>query len=289
MNIFICGLGLIGGSVAKAVKAHTFHTVIGFDRDDAVCRAAIAEGAIDRAGSVGDLAACDLVLVALYPDAAAAFVSENLAKFKPGAILVDTCGIKSAVAAKIAAAIKGSSIRYIGGHPMAGTERSGYENAFGDLFAGASMILCPDYCDDEKALKTVSDFFLEIGFGRITVSNCAHHDEVIAFTSQLAHVVSSAYIHGRLSTAYSGFSAGSFADMTRVARLSADMWTELFFENGENLSAAIGELIENLEKYKTALDSGDRAAMHALLAEGNARKIESEKLGAAPKKGTTAC
>lgn len=289
MNIFICGLGLIGGSVAKAVKAHTFHTVIGFDRDDAVCRAAIAEGAIDRAGSVGDLAACDLVLVALYPDAAAAFVSENLAKFKPGAILVDTCGIKSAVAAKIAAAIKGSSIRYIGGHPMAGTERSGYENAFGDLFAGASMILCPDYCDDEKALKTVSDFFLEIGFGRITVSNCAHHDEVIAFTSQLAHVVSSAYIHGRLSTAYNGFSAGSFADMTRVARLSADMWTELFFENGENLSAAIGELIENLEKYKTALDSGDRAAMHALLAEGNARKIESEKLGAAPKKGTTAC
>lgn len=288
MNIFICGLGLIGGSIAKAVKAHTFHTVIGCDRDDAVCRAAVAEGAIDRAGSADDLANCDLVLVALYPDAAAAFVADNLNKFKPGAILVDTCGIKSEVAAKIAATVKNSSVRYIGGHPMAGTERSGFENSFGDLFANASMILCPEYCDDEKALKTVSDFFLEIGFGRITLSSCAHHDEVIAFTSQLAHVVSSAYIHGRLSTEYSGFSAGSFADMTRVARLSADMWTELFFENGANLSDAIGELIGNLQKYKTALDTGDRAAMHALLAEGNARKIESEKLNI-PKEGTKKC
>lgn len=288
MNIFICGLGLIGGSIAKAVKAHTFHTVIGCDRDNAVCRAAVAEGAIDRAGSADDLASCDLVLVALYPDAAAAFVADNLSKFKPGAILVDTCGIKSEVAAKIAATVRGSGIRYIGGHPMAGTERSGFESSFGDLFAGASMILCPEYCDDEKALKTVSDFFLEIGFGRITLSSCAHHDEVIAFTSQLAHVVSSAYIHGRLSTEYSGFSAGSFADMTRVARLSADMWTELFFENGANLSDAIGELIDNLQKYKTALDTGDRAAMHTLLAEGNARKIESEKLST-PKEGTKTC
>lgn len=288
MNIFICGLGLIGGSIAKAVKAHTFHTVIGFDRDGAVCSAARAEGAIDRIGSTDDLSACDLVLVALYPDAAAAFVRENLAKFKADAILVDTCGIKSAVAAAIAEAVAGSGIRYIGGHPMAGTERSGYTNAFGDLFAGASMILCPEYCADEKALATVSDFFLEIGFGRITLSSCTHHDEVIAFTSQLAHVVSSAYIHGRLSTAYSGFSAGSFADMTRVARLSADMWTELFFENRENLSAAIGELMENLAKYKAALDGGDHAAMHALLAEGNARKIESEKLAVA-KEGAKSC
>lgn len=288
MNIFICGLGLIGGSIAKAVKAHTFHTVIGYDRAKTVCHAAKAEGAIDRIGTTDDLRTADLVIVALYPDASADFVCENLERFKPGVILTDTCGIKSAVAAKIAAAVGGHDIRYIGGHPMAGTERSGFENAFGELFAGASMILCPEYCDDRSALKTLSDFFLEIGFGRITLSSCAHHDEVIAFTSQLAHVVSSAYIHGHLSTAYSGFSAGSFADMTRVARLSADMWTELFFENGANLSNAIGELIGNLEKYKATLDTDDRAAMHALLAEGNARKIESEKLQSAPK-GKNAC
>lgn len=288
MNIFICGLGLIGGSIAKAVKAHTFHTVIGYDRADAVCHTAKAEGAIDRIGTTNDLQTADLVIVALYPDATADFVCKNLKHFKTGVILTDTCGIKSAVAEKIADAVKGYDIRYIGGHPMAGTERSGFENAFGDLFAGASMILCPEYCDDPDALKALSDFFLEIGFGRITLSSCTHHDEVIAFTSQLAHVVSSAYIHGRLSTAYSGFSAGSFADMTRVARLSADMWTELFFENGTNLSNAIGELICNLEKYKAALDTDDRATMHALLAEGNARKIESEKLQTAPK-GAKAC
>ena len=288
MNIFICGLGLIGGSIAKAVKAHTFHTVIGFDRDAEVSRRAEAEGVIDRAGQPRDLAECDIVIVALYPDAAAAFVGENLKSFKANAILVDTCGIKTEVAVKIAALVKGTSVRYIGGHPMAGTERSGYENAFAELFTGASMILCPEYCDDKAALDTLSELFLGIGFGRITVSTCKHHDEVIAFTSQLAHVVSSAYIHGRLATEYSGFAAGSFADMTRVARLSADMWTELFFENRENLSDALGELIGNLESYKAALDKGDRDAMHALLAEGNARKIESEKLQFTPK-GKSKC
>ena len=274
MNIFICGLGLIGGSIAKAVKAHTFHTVIGCDRDNAVCRAAVAEGAIDRAGSADDLASCDLVLVALYPDAAAAFVADNLSKFKPGAILVDTCGIKSEVAAKIAATVRGSGIRYIGGHPMAGTERSGFENSFGDLFAGASMILCPEYCDDEKALKTVSDFFLEIGFGRITLSSCAHHDEVIAFTSQLAHVASNAYIKSPTAKKHKGFSAGSYKDMTRVAWLAPHMWAELFMENKEFLLKEIDCYIEHLSEYKTAMEHDDEETLIRLLDEGKKRKEE---------------
>ena len=223
MNIFICGLGLIGGSIAKAVKAHTFHTVIGCDRDDAVCRAAVAEGAIDRAGSADDLAELRSCARRALPGRGGSLCRRQPFKVQAG------CDPRGHLRHQIrgggedrARPYRGSGIRYIGGHPMAGTERSGFENSFGDLFAGASMILCPEYCDDEKALKTVSDFFLEIGFGRITLSSCAHHDEVIAFTSQLAHVVSSAYIHGRLSTEYSGFSAGSFADMTRVARLSAE-------------------------------------------------------------------
>ena len=124
----------------------------------------------------------------------------------------------------------------------------------------------------------LAEFFTDIGFGKVTISSADHHDKVIAFTSQLAHVVSSAYVHGEYATEHKGFSAGSFKDMTRVARLNADMWTELFFENRENLSETIGELIKNLEKYKAALDSCDRDAMHSLLADGNDRKIKSDNL-----------
>ena len=161
---------------------------------------------------------------------------------------------------------------------MAGVERSGFDHSFASLFDGASMILCPDYCKDKKAVQTLSELFSDIGFGRITISSAAHHDKVIAFTSQLAHVVSSAYVQGEYATEHKGFSAGSFKDMTRVARLNADMWTELFFENTKNLSDVLGELIANLEKYKAALDSGDRDAMHKLLSDGNDRKIKSENL-----------
>ena len=278
MNIFVCGLGLIGGSFAKAIRANTKHTVYGFDADSAVMQAALAEGNIDFAATEKDLVHCDLVLVALYPAATISFVQKNIAFFRKNAILIDTCGIKTEVCTALAEAVRGTTVRFIGGHPMAGIERSGYAHAFAELFCGASMILCTEFCTDSAAVQTVSELCKAIGFGRITLSTCTHHDEVIAFTSQLAHVVSSAYVHGRLATEHSGFSAGSYKDMTRVARLNADMWTELFFQNAANLSAATEELIANLEKFKTALDTNDREGMHALLADGNARKKESDKL-----------
>ncbi len=278
MNIFICGLGLIGGSLAKAISARTAHTVIGYNRTAAVCEEALRVGAIQKIGEPKDLGTCELVIMGLYPQATIDFVKENLHFFRQDAILVDTCGIKTEVCEALGALTKGTSVRFIGGHPMAGIERSGFSHAFPELFDGASMILCPEYCSDAAAVDTVEKLFCELGFGRITVSTAAHHDKVIAFTSQLAHVVSSAYVQGEYATQHSGFSAGSFRDMTRVARLNADMWTELFFENAENLSAVTGELIDNLQKYKTALDTNDREGMHRLLAEGNERKIQSENL-----------
>ena len=278
MNIFICGLGLIGGSFAKAIRERTVNRIYGFDMDAKVVEAAKADGTIHVAATEKDLAECDLVIVALYPTATVDFVKNNLSRFKENAILLDTCGIKTEVCEALGALVKDTTVRFVGGHPMAGIERSGFAHAFGSLFAGASMILCTEFCKDSAAVQTVSTLCSDIGFGRITLSTYRHHDEVIAFTSQLAHVVSSAYMHGTLATEHRGFSAGSFKDMTRVARLNADMWTELFFENAENLSAVTGELIENLQKYKTALDTGDRAAMRALLSAGNERKIESENI-----------
>lgn len=278
MNIFICGLGLIGGSFAKAIRERTVNKIYGFDTSEKISAAALADGAIDVVATESDLALCDLVIVALYPKAAIEFVTKNISRFKENAVLLDTCGIKTEVCEAVGNLVKGTGIRFIGGHPMAGIERGGYSHAFSSLFAGASMILCTEFCTDNAAVQTVSALCLDIGFGRITLSSYKHHDEVIAFTSQLAHIVSSAYMHGRLATEHRGFSAGSFKDMTRVARLNADMWTELFFENADNLSDVVGELVENLQKYKNALDTGDREGMHRMLAEGNERKIESENL-----------
>ena len=278
MNIFIAGLGLIGGSLARAISMRTSHFVCGFDLDEKVCHSALACGAINKIGTACDIKNADVVIIALYPKATVAFVKENLNNFKENAIIVDTCGIKSKVCHKLSELTKDAPVNFVGGHPMAGIERSGFEHSFATLFDGASMILCPEFCKEKSAVQTLSELFSDVGFGKITISTASHHDNIIAFTSQLAHVVSSAYVQGEYATEHRGFSAGSFKDMTRVARLNADMWTELFFENSENLSSVIGELIINLEEYKAALDGGNRAAMHKLLADGNERKIKSDNI-----------
>ena len=225
-----------------------------------------------------DISKCELVIMGLYPSATIDFVKENLRFFTRGTILVDTCGIKTEVCRELEKLTEGTGVTVVGGHPMAGIERSGCSNSFAELFDGASMILCPSSSTPAAATQTLSDFFKEIGFGRITISTPSHHDKVIAFTSQLAHLVSSAYVLGEYATEHSGFSAGSYKDMTRVARLNADMWTELFFENRDNLSAVCGELIENLSKFKNALDENDREEVHKMLADGNERKIISDSL-----------
>ena len=278
MNIFISGLGLIGGSFSKAIRFRTIHTVCGFDTNQESCEAALASKAINKIGTTEDIKQADIVIVALYPSATIEFVKENINNFKENAIIVDTCGIKTEVCKTLGEMLKDKAVRFVGGHPMAGVERSGFDHSFASLFDGASMILCPDYCQDNSAVQTLSELFSDIGFGRITISNADHHDKVIAFTSQLAHVVSSAYVQGEYATEHKGFSAGSFKDMTRVARLNADMWTELFYENKDNLSEALGELISNLEKYKAALNSGNRDERHNLLSHGNDRKIKSDNI-----------
>ena len=278
MNICIVGLGLIGGSFARAISTRTGNTVFGFDASPSACGKALAEGAISGIATDKDIAKCDIIIIALYPKATVEFAEKNINLFKENAIILDTCGVKGFVCEKISALAKGKNITFIGGHPMAGIEKSGFENSFASLFDGASMILCPSEDTDKGAIDTLSSLCTECGFDRITISTPDHHDKVIAFTSQLAHLVSSAYVFGEYATEHSGFSAGSYKDMTRVARLNADMWTELFFENKENLSAVCGELIANLEKFKVALDENDRDKIHSMLSDGNKRKIISDSL-----------
>ncbi|MCI8849818.1 MAG: prephenate dehydrogenase [Oscillibacter sp.] len=272
MNVGIVGLGLIGGSMAKSTKARTSHTVWGIDLDHETMTLARMSGAIDGPLTDGNLGDCDLLFVAICPAAAIAWVKENAEKIAKKTILVDLCGVKRVVVDALAPVAEAYGFSYIGGHPMAGKERGGFTSSSDSLFAGASMILTPDKRTDMQLLETLNAYFLDIGFAALTFSDPEEHDRIIAFTSQLAHITSSAYVKSPEAQRRRGFSAGSFQDMTRVARLDEEMWTELFLDDSDFLIRELDILIQNLQAYSDALKSGDAQRVKALLKEGRERK-----------------
>ncbi|MBR1586585.1 MAG: prephenate dehydrogenase [Clostridia bacterium] len=264
----IVGLGLIGGSLAKSIKFHSDHTVLGCDIDETTLLQAKMFRAIDGELTDDALARCDVVLVALYPQAAVDYILARIDSFRPGALVIDCCGVKRFVCDRLFPAFQGKESIFMGGHPMAGRERSGFSYAQDDLFENASMILTPAPGTDVETIRRVKEIFLSIGFGRVRFSTPLEHDEMIAFTSQLAHVVSGAYVKTPLAGKHKGFSAGSFRDMTRVARLNEGMWTELFLENDDLLLKQTEELIRRLTEYRDALKDRDADRLRAILKEG---------------------
>lgn len=272
MNVGIVGLGLIGGSMAKSVKARTAHTVWGADLDQETMALARMSGAIDGALTEENLPQCDLILVAICPGAAIQWVRDHAERISKSAILVDLCGVKRTVVEALAPIAEEHGFAYIGGHPMAGRERGGFTASSEDLYVGASMILTPDKRTDMQLLETLKAFFLDVGFAGLTFSDPEEHDRIIAFTSQLAHITSSAYVKSPEAQRRRGFSAGSFQDMTRVARLDENMWTELFLDDADYLVKELDILIENLTAYSNALKSGDAERVRALLKEGRELK-----------------
>ena len=272
MKIGIIGLGLIGGSMAKAVKERTAHYVFGFDKNEETIFLAEMTKGIDARLTAENLPECDIIFVAIRPDFAVQWVQEHVDLIKKGAILVDLCGVKRSVVDAIAPLAKEYGFHYIGGHPMAGKEVAGYINAASHLFDGASMILTPDAETDLPMLETLRDLFYSIGFGKLVFSTPDEHDRIIAYTSQLAHVTSSAYIQSPESQEHMGFSAGSFRDLTRVARLDEDMWTVLMMDNADYLSNQLDILIKNLQEYQDALHRRDAEKLHSLLKKGREMK-----------------
>ncbi|NBI11117.1 prephenate dehydrogenase [Colidextribacter sp. OB.20] len=272
MRVGIVGLGLMGGSMAKSIKNRTGHTVYGVDLDQETMLLARMCGAIDGPLDGETLPRCDLILVAIRPQAAVDWVREHAPRISRSAILVDLCGVKRVVVEQIAPIAEEHGFAYIGGHPMAGRERGGFTSSADDLYVGASMILTPDKRTDMKLLETLQAFFLDLGFARLTFSQPEEHDRIIAFTSQLAHIVSSAYVKSPEAQRRRGFSAGSFKDMTRVARLDEDMWTELFLDDADFLTGELGVLIGHLEEYREALEARDARRLHDLLREGRELK-----------------
>ena len=272
MNVGIVGLGLIGGSMAKSIKARTGHTVYGTDLNAETMTRARMCGAIDAPLTEENLPSCDLILVAIRPQAAIDWVKSHAAAISKSAIVVDLCGVKRSVVAAIAPVAEQYGFAYIGGHPMAGRERGGFTAATDDLYVGASMILTPDKRTDMQLLETLKAFFLDVGFAGLTFSTPEEHDRIIAFTSQLAHIASSAYVKSPEAQRRRGFSAGSFQDMTRVARLDEDMWTELFLADADYLTGELEVLVQHLNEDRDARKNRDAEQLRALLRDGREKK-----------------
>ena len=272
MTIGIIGLGLIGGSLAKSIKEHSKHIVWGYDIDPTVVEKALLVGAIDEQLSDSMLPQCDIVLVALYPGRCVEYITAHADDFGPNAIVIDCAGVKRAVCDPIFELAAKHSWTYIGGHPMAGREFSGFDHTTGTLFERASMILTPMPDVTVEALTEAKGFFLDVGFRTVRITTPEEHDSMIAFTSQLAHIVSSAYIKNPRSAQHKGFSAGSFQDMTRVARLNENMWTELFLDNADLLVPSIDDFIFRLTQYRDALADRNEQELWELLKEGRIKK-----------------
>lgn len=272
MKIGIIGLGLMGGSLAKAISFGTEHTVWGTNRSREAIQKALFVGAIQKELTKEDLKECDLVIVSLYPEATIDYIKENAKLFKKGAIVMDISGVKRYVCDALYDTAKENGFVFIGAHPMAGLHLSGFEHSTAKIFNNSSMILTPYEDTPWGYINTVKELFLKIGFTNIQMSTPDEHDKIIAFTSQLAHVVSNAYVKSPNALIHKGFSAGSYKDLTRVAYLNENMWSELFLENRDNLINEIDSIVNNLVQYKEALENNDREKLTELLRDGKILK-----------------
>ena len=277
MKVGIVGLGLIGGSFAKALKAYTQNEVYGFDKSDLVLKSAILETAVDGVLNEENLSDCNVLLLALYPSACVESLKENAARLSKQTVVIDLCGVKRAVCGPCLEIAREYGFQYVGGHPMAGTQTSGFRSSRPTMFKNASMIYVLDRQDNIVLMEQLKKFALSVGFSKVVFSSAEEHDRIIAYTSQLAHVVSGAFIKSPSAILHKGFSAGSFRDMTRVASLNEELWTELFFDNADNLLRELNGLIASLCEYQQALQHGDRDQMLLLLREGRERKMLSDQ------------
>lgn len=277
MIIGIVGLGLIGGSMAKAYSAAN-HTVLAWNRNRTILDFSIMEGAVTAMLDEHNIRACDLILVSLPPLASIQWIRDHADQFDPHTLVVDLCGTKQVVCDAIFPLAKAKGFRFVGGHPMAGTQFSGYECAFGTLFVGAPMVLVPADTEDYTLLDDCKRLLAPAGFGSFSVTTAEEHDRIIAYTSQLCHVVSNAYVKSPTAKSHWGFSAGSYKDLTRVAWLNADMWSELMLENRDPMLREMDTLLENLQAYRDAIADNDRATLRKLLQEGRDIKEEVDGL-----------
>ena len=277
MKIGVVGLGLIGGSMAKAYRAYSDalaleYEIYGYDLDKSIVDFARLDGTLNGVLDDSTLPLCDLVFVALYPIACIEYLKSNAQKFGKSSVVMDLCGIKAQVCECGFELAREYGFTFVGGHPMAGTHHSGYKYSKPNMFRSAPMVIVPPRFDDISLLGKIKQLLIPAGFGRFSFTTAEEHDKMIAFTSQLAHVVSNAYVKSPTAKDHKGFSAVSYKDLTRVAWLNEYMWSELFLENREPLLYEIDIIIESLSQYRGAIKEGDRERLTSLLRDGRIAK-----------------
>ena len=270
-QVGVVGLGLMGASLCKALKAAGY-PVLGYDLDESTQKYAGLTGTVDGVLNDENIGQCDFLFIALYPGAAVEYLKGHAGLVRKNAIVVDLCGVKRAVCPPCFRLAEEYGFAYIGGHPMAGRQFSGIKYAREDLYRDSTMILVPRKREDLFLVSQLSELLKETGFKSVTVTTAEKHDEMIAFTSQLAHVVSNAYIKSPTAAEHLSFSAGSYRDLTRVAKLNETMWTELFLDNAEHLGFELDCLIKALQEYRDAIAAGDAKTLKQLLKDGRERK-----------------
>ena len=273
MTVGIVGLGLIGGSFAKAYHEAGWR-VLARDADQNTLDFAKLSGAVDSELTDDKLPACDLILLAAYPAASISYFKEKAHLMGGHPVVIDCCGTKRVVCAACFPVARENGVTFLGGHPMAGTHNSGFKYARANLFHNAPMVLVPMDRDDIALLGRAKELLAPAGFGRFSVTSAQEHDEMIAFTSQMAHIVSNGYIKSPTAGAHKGFSAGSYKDMTRVAWLAPEMWAELFLENRDFLLKELDFFMASMQQYRDALAADDQQELVRLLDEGRKRKAE---------------
>ena len=273
MTVGILGLGLIGGSLARAYALEG-HTVYAIQRNEDMLAFAMLSGAVHGKLDETTISECDLLLLAIYPGGSAAWLEKYAHLVRKDALVLDCCGIKQEICDRCFPLAEKYGFTFVGGHPMAGTQFSGFKYSRANMFVGAPMVLVPPRFDDMDLLERVKAALSPCGFGSFSVTTASDHDRLIAFTSQMPHVISNAFIKSPTASMHKGFSAGSYKDLTRVAWLNAPMWAELCMENRENMMFELDHYITSLQAYKKALENSDLDALTALLEEGKMRKEE---------------
>ena len=273
MNVGILGLGLIGGSLARAY-AMEGHTVYAIQRNESMLSFAMLAGAVHGKLDEETIPECDLILLAIYPDGSASWLERNAHLISKDALVIDCCGIKKEICQRCFPLAKQYGFTFVGGHPMAGSQFSGFKYSRANLFKGAPMVLVPPVFDDMQLLDRVKEALKPCQFGFFSVTSAEKHDKMIAFTSQMPHILSNAFIKSPTARSHKGFSAGSYRDLTRVAWLNPQMWAELFLENKDNVLFELDYYIDSLTAYRDAIAYDDMDKLIALLDEGKKRKEE---------------
>lgn len=276
MKITVVGLGLIGGSLCKHIKKHTEHKVGGIDINPETIKMALSQGAIDYEEK--EVGSADITIIGLFPDKCIDFCINNASKFKKHSIVIDVSGVKESIVQAVEPVLAEHEVTFVGAHPMAGREFSGYEYSLDNLFDNASFIMTPTKNTPQKVINLLEDFAYAINFKKVVIASAEDHDSIIAFTSQLAHVVSNAYIKSPTHQRQLGFSAGSFQDLTRVAKLNEDMWTPLFLMNKNALCFEIDYIIDRLTEYRNAIENNEADTLKELLREGRILKENTKNL-----------